>query len=201
MITNEERENSCSVMDVVQPAGTKLVGAALIKEVVHSPTRASPRLAGVVAEHTLVRAERLMQSKNLECNKGNHQADHSYSIPLSIAIDNLRALGVGPGTINGDSFEGSVQNLVQDTLASEQPGLILGEGEEDCSDNESVYSDSYEKKALEFLCGDVMEEIFDEDSYHLSSDSRTVQRKPGAKSSRNKASRKLKVKINNIGKK
>jgi len=142
-----------------------------------------------------------MQSKNLEGNKGNHQADHSYSIPLSIAIDNLRALGVGPGTINGDSFEGSVQNLVQDALASEQPGLILGEGEEDCSDIESVYSGSYEKKALEFLCGDVMEEIFDEDSYHLSSDCRTVQRKPVAKSSRIKASRKLKFKINKISKK
>jgi len=46
-----------------------------------------------------------------------------------------------------------------------------------------------------------MEEIFDEDSYHLSSDFRTVQRKPSAKSSRNKASRKLKIKINKIGKK
>jgi len=73
--------------------------------------------------------------------------------------------------------------------------------EEDCSDKESVYLDSYEKKVLEFLCGDVMEEIFDEDSYHLSSDCRTVQRKPVAKSSRIKASRKLKFKINKIGKK
>ena len=62
-------------MDVVEPAGTKLVGAALIKEVVYSPTRVSLRLVGVVAEHTLVRAERLMQSKNLECNKGTFQGD------------------------------------------------------------------------------------------------------------------------------
>jgi len=72
---NEERRNIFSVMEVVEPAGMKLVGAALIKEVVHSPTRASPRLAGVVAEHTLVRAERLIQSKNLECNKGTFQGD------------------------------------------------------------------------------------------------------------------------------
>jgi hypothetical protein len=61
--------------------------------------------------------------------------------------------------------------------------------------------DNFEKKALEYLCGDLMEEIFDEDSYHLSSDLMTVQRKPDAKSSRKKASRKLKVKINKIGKK
>jgi hypothetical protein len=126
-------------MEVVEPTGTKLVGAALIKEVVHSPTRASLRLAGVVAEHTLVRAERLMQTKNLECNKGNNQGDPSCSIPLSIAVDNnLRALGLGTGTTNRDSFEWSVQNLVVGALDSEQPGSVLGEGEEDCSDSESV---------------------------------------------------------------
>ena len=101
---------------------------------VHSPTRASPRLAGVVAEHTLVRAERLIQSKNLECNKGNHQAEHPCFIPLSIAIDNLRALGLGTIAVNGNSFEGSVQNLVEDAIAGEQPGSVLGEVEEDCSD-------------------------------------------------------------------
>ena len=75
VFTKEEREKSCSVMDVVEPAGTKLVGTALIKEVVHSLTRVGPRLAGVVGEHSLVRAERLMQSKNLECNKGTFQGD------------------------------------------------------------------------------------------------------------------------------
>jgi hypothetical protein len=199
--TEEEMEKRCSVMEVVEPDGTKLVGAALIKEVVHSPTRATPRLAGVVAEHTLVRAERLMQTKNLECNKGNIQSDPSCSIPLSIAVDNLWALGLGTGTTNGNSFEWTVQNLVVGALGSEQSGSVLGEGEEDCSDSESVNSDNFEKKALEYLCGDLMEEIFDEDSYHLSSDLMTVQRKPDAKSSRKKASRKLKVKINKIGKK
>ena len=43
-----------------------------------------------------------------------------------------------------------------------------------------------------------MEEVFDEDSYHLSCDSKTVKKKPGAKSLRKKASKKLKVKINKL---
>ena len=41
-----------------------------------------------------------------------------------------------------------------------------------------------------------MEEVFDDDSYHLNGDSKTDQRKSGAKSIRKRASRKLKVRIN-----
>jgi hypothetical protein len=75
---------------------------------------------------------------------------------------------------------------------------FFGAGEVEFLDSELVDSKSFERKALEFLCGDLMEEIFDDDSYHLSSDLKTVQRKPGTKSSRKRASRKLKVKINKI---
>lgn len=85
---------------------------------------------------------------------------------------------IGSGRLN------IIQYLVEDALASEHPSSVLGEGEEECSDSESVNSDNFEKKTLEYLCGDLMEEIFDEDSYHLSSDLETVQRKPSAKSSR-----------------
>jgi hypothetical protein len=86
---------------------------------------------------------------------------------------------------------------VQEALVSE-PYSILREGEDDLSNSESIDYDSFEKKALEFLCDDLMEEIFDEDNYHLSSELKTIQRKLGAKSSRKRASRKLKVRINKI---
>jgi len=43
-----------------------------------------------------------------------------------------------------------------------------------------------------------MEEVFYDDSYHLSSGNKFVQRKPGAKSSRKRASRKVKIRINKI---
>jgi hypothetical protein len=72
----------------------------------------------------------------------------------------------------------------------------VGFEEVDFSDGDSADSESFERKALEFMCGDLMEEIFDDDSYHLSSDLKTVQRKPNAKPSRKKASRRLKIRIN-----
>lgn len=37
---------------------------------------------------------------------------------------------------------------------------------------------------INFLCGDLMEEVFEEDNYHLSYDSKIVERRPGGKSSK-----------------
>lgn len=175
-----------------------VVEAALIPEVVHSPLRASPWLARVAAEHTLVRVERLVQSKNQGCNRGNNQNDPSCLLPLSNAVDNLQALGLRVGIKSKTPFEMNVQDLVEDVSVSNSPHSVWGIGDLELSDSESVNSENFEWKALEFLCGDLMEEIFDEHSYHLSSDLKTVQRKPGAKTSRKRASRKLKVRINKI---
>ena len=75
---------------------------------------------------------------------------------------------------------------------------VLGTEKAEFLDVDSVESEGFERKALEFLCLDLMEEIFDDDSYHLISDLKTVQRKPGAKSSRKRASRKMKIRINKI---
>ena len=75
---------------------------------------------------------------------------------------------------------------------------VLGTKKAEFSDVDSVESEGFERKTLEFLCQDLMEEIFDDDSYHLSSDLKTVQRKPNAKSSRKRASRKMKIRINKI---
>jgi hypothetical protein len=93
-------------------ADAKFVEAALITEVVQSPTRASPRLASVAAEHTLVRAERLVQSRNLEFNKGNKISAPNCVLLLSNAVHNLRDLGLRVDSNNGCSFELSVQDLV-----------------------------------------------------------------------------------------
>lgn len=81
-----------------------------------------------------------------------------------------------------------VQNLIDGDLNSKIPCTAWGIGDEEFSDRESIDSDGYERKTLEFLCGGLMEEIFDDDSYHLSCESKTIQRKPGAKTSRKRAS-------------
>jgi hypothetical protein len=95
-------------------------------------------------------------------------------------------------------FERNVQNLLERGAVLERPSAEFGVGEGYFSECDSVNSEEFERKALDYLCGDLMEEIFDEDSYHLKGDSIVVQRKPGAKSSRKRASRKLKVKINKV---
>ena len=79
---------------------------------VRSPTRASPRLARKVDEHTLLRAERRVLFRNLECTVGNASTDSFNSIPLSNVVDNLRALGLGVGSNSVGSFELNVQNLL-----------------------------------------------------------------------------------------
>ena len=98
----------------------------MIPEVMLSPTRMSPRLAGVAAEHTLVRAERLVQSRNLECNKGNKSTDPSCFSSILKAVDNLRMLGLGVGSNICSSFEMNVQNLVEGDLVCRGPGSIVG---------------------------------------------------------------------------
>jgi hypothetical protein len=179
-------------------ANALVVEAALIPEALHSPIRASPRLAGVTAEHTLVRAEHLVQCRNLECNRGNNLTDSYYFFSLSNAVDNLQALGLGVDNNDRSSFELYVQNLIEEDFVSKKPLSDWGSGEMEFSDRESVDSENCDRKALEFLCGDLMEEIFDDDSYHLSCDFKTVKRKPGANTSRKRASRKLKVRVNKI---
>lgn len=121
-------------------ADAKLVDVAMIPEVVLSPTRVSPRLAGVAAEHTLVRAERLVQSKNLECNKGNKSMVPSAFSSVSQAVDNLRAIGLGAGSSGSASFETNVQSLLEKDFSHVGHGAVLGTGETEVSDADSVES-------------------------------------------------------------
>lgn len=186
-------------------AETKFMKAAIIPGVLESLSRASPRLAGMGAEHTLLRAERRMQSRNLESLEGNTSTDPPSNSSLTHAIDNLRALGIGENINSVNSFEENVQSLLARDVACDRPCTKFGVGDVEFSDNESVDSDNesvdsriFERKALDYLCRELMEEVFDEDSYHLNGDSKTVQRKPSAKPSRKRASRKLKVRINKV---
>jgi len=121
-------------------AESKLTDAALIPEVLRSPSRASPRLAEMGAEHTLLKAERRMLSRNLESLEGNPSTD-LYSNPLlAQAVDNLRALGLGENFNSVSSFEANVQSLLARDLASDRPVTEGGMGDVEFSDIESVDS-------------------------------------------------------------
>lgn len=117
-------------------------------------------------------------------------------MPVDIAVENLRALGLTKGSAKNGSFFYCVENLVREDVGRnpQEEGLCGSEVEE--LDNESESLEDFEKRAVNVLCAELMEEVFDDDSYHLSGDSKVVQRKPGAKTSRKKAAKKLKMKIN-----
>jgi len=172
-----EGKGHCVVVAQDSQAKTKVLGAAMIPEVVLSPARVSPRLAGVAAEHTLVQTERLMLSRNLECSKGNESMIPSCFSSVALAVDNLQKLGLEVSSSCCRSFELNVQSLVEKDFSYSGRGYDLEINEAELSDVDSVEYEWFEKKALEFLCGDLMEEIFDDDSYHLSSDLKIVQRK------------------------
>lgn len=81
---NLEGVKHCMLKAPEELADAKLMGAALISEVVNSLTRASPRLAEVTAGHTLLKAERMVKSRNLERTKGNISLDPSCSLPFQV---------------------------------------------------------------------------------------------------------------------
>ena len=60
---------------------------------------------------SLINTNSRVQSRNLEFNEGNLLADPSCFLPLSSAIDNLWALGLGVSSNCVGFFERNVHNL------------------------------------------------------------------------------------------
>jgi hypothetical protein len=74
--------------------------AVAILECSVSPSRASPRLAGMMEEHSMSWAERRTAMKNLEFNVGNNNSFCLFSKPLEDSIMNIKQLGVSFGDSN-----------------------------------------------------------------------------------------------------
>lgn len=181
----------------------KFKAAASVPEMVLAPARSSPRLVGSTDEHTLLKAKRRVESRNLEKNKGNGSTNSKFffSIPLCQAVDSLKALGLTSGDKSIVSFESSVERFLNEERNNFSRLTELAREDQVSLESDTDDIENFEKKAVNFLCGDLMEEVFDDDRYHLSCGSNIVQRKPGAKSSRKRASRVLKIKINRFSSK
>ena len=82
---------------------------------------------------SLINTNSRVQSRNLEFNEGNLLADPSCFLPLSSAIDNLQALGLGVSSNCVGSLERNVHNLLARDLANESPCFEFGVGEEEFS--------------------------------------------------------------------
>ncbi|CAL5042358.1 unnamed protein product [Urochloa decumbens] len=130
--------------------------------------RASPRLQRSRDEHTLAKAEERVARKNLEFSKGNSSSHSLFSVNKDPALVFLQQIGINLGESNVEK-DNNFYNLLD--LESEREVGEMGFDEfclEYESEEESV--EDIEKKALKSLCGDLMDEIFDESSFPLNSE-------------------------------
>jgi Neuraminidase (sialidase) len=170
--------------------------AAAIKEALMVSTRSSPRLGDSSEEHTLARAERRAAAKNLELVEGNLLNNSLNSLSMSSASSILSSVGILWGaTVVERNI--SVKSLLdynkKCVLQSEVQEYLESDSDEDCSER-------LEQDAIKQLCGDLVDEVFDDDSYQCENDSWDFQsrNKFGAKSLKRKT---CKVNVANLSKK
>lgn len=196
-----EKENGRSIgltTEGVQPlqpmVHNNLEEMAKISEATTSPVRFSPRLVHSKDEHTLTKAEERVAKKNLEC-LGGMPSTTFCSFNASETISNLEQIGLCFGSTENDKYD-----LVQQLFVLDKHGDEVDDSYIDqtwpASESEEENIETLEINALKSLCGELMEEVFERDSLHLSSDIKAVARpcKSHAKPCRKKT---CKVRLSN----
>lgn len=175
----------------------ELRDVAAIPEATVSPTRCSSRLVNSVDEHTLAKAERRAAERNLERNEGISNplfSPSSMDTPFNFNLDMLGGFvgGRGGSVLYATKFHWDKEGEQQGNEDSEGWGESFNYSE---SEDECVVE--IESLAIKNLCGDLLEEVFDDDYYHLSSDRKITSKKQKmrAKSRRRKSGKGASTKI------
>jgi hypothetical protein len=166
---------AAQVNSMVAGSDKNLEEAASIPELITS-VRSSPRLVGAKNEHTLVKAGERMAKKNLEFGGGMPSAKSEFSLKPSVAANSLQQIGLFVGS-EGMEVNNNMEHLL--SLESFRGEIELGGSVSDggYSESEEENIESMEANALKILCGELMEEVFDEDSFPLSCEVRGKARK------------------------
>jgi hypothetical protein len=153
----------------------RLLVAAGVPEATKAQIRASPRLQRSKDEHTLAKAEGRVARRNLELSEGISSSAPLFSINRDLAMTCLQQLGFNLGDSSVDKDK-NLNDLLGVGLGGVEGGVECdGYGEGFESEVESV--DEFERKALKSLCGDLMEEVFDESSFPVSGELDNITRK------------------------
>jgi hypothetical protein len=166
---------AAQVNSMVAGSDKNLEEAASIPELITS-VRSSPRLVGAKNEHTLVKAGERMAKKNLEFGGGMPSTKSEFSLKPSVAANSLQQIGLFVGS-EGMEVNNNMEHLL--SLESFRGEIELGGSVSDggYSESEEENIESMEANALKILCGELMEEVFDEDSFPLSCELRGKARK------------------------
>lgn len=148
--------------------------AANIKETVMTPKRYSARLGCNSGVHSVEKAKKRKAWKNLELQQGN-EVNSFLSFSNSSITSSLQNLGVLLGA-SSDEITDSVCSLKKTEVERINSSLSLVRDNLDKLDDgdSSEEEDDLNNLVLGHLCGDMMDEVMDEETSHLSCDSKKV---------------------------
>jgi hypothetical protein len=148
---------------------------AAIPEVVLTPTRCSPRMAHSADEHILAKVGRRAAERNLERAEGSLNFAHFSPLHLDV-VHSIQQLGVCLGGKEGAAVD-EIDGLLVDNfeILDSESSRLGGEEFSDCESEEECLEE-VESLAIKSLCGELLEEVFDDDSYHLSCDNKKASK-------------------------
>jgi hypothetical protein len=165
-----------SGVDKIVEMTDRVKEAANVPEANKGQIRASPRLQRSRDEHVLAKAKERAVRKNLEFDGGNPSSPSLFFVSSDLALHYLQQLGLNLGSSELDQDNNLCSLLnhgmggdVSESGGSDKEWLDWDSDEESCEE--------IEKRALRSLCGELVEEIFDESSYPLNSELGDLKRK------------------------
>jgi hypothetical protein len=124
----------------------------------------------------LVKAKEQAAKKNLEFKDGMSSSHHFFPVSSDLASHCLKQLGFNLGS-SGLEQDNNLASL----FVREEVGKVSEGGFSDNEwlgwDSEEDFGEEFEKRALRSLCGDLVEEVFDESSFPLNSELDGFKRK------------------------
>ena len=146
------------VQDVgeVTPQNTIAAGSSQF-----TPLRRSKRREATADEDSIERASRLVAKRNLEVDEGKHYSNSILSFSNEHISDNIQNIGISIGK-DANAVNSSVLHLKK----VEKDRFKLPSTTQNCQDSHSDIDDSdceIDHLALDHLCGDLTEELMDDD--------------------------------------
>jgi hypothetical protein len=149
---------------------------AAVPKTCKGQTRASPRLQQSRDEHILVKAKERAAKKTLEFKDGMSPSPPLLPVSSDLALHCLQQLDLNLGS--SDLVQNNnLCNLLDRGKGGEMSELGDSDNEWLGWDSEEDSCEEVEKRALRSLCGELVEEIFDESSFPLNSELGGFKRK------------------------
>jgi hypothetical protein len=154
----------------------KIREAAAVPEASKLQVRSSPRLQRSKDENVMAKAEERAAKRNLEFSGGTPHSPSLLSVNNSNSSFLMQQIGINLGN-NSQDRDLNFQFALDNSLIPNDVDFGESDREWGMSDSEEEDVGALELNALKNLCGEVMEEVFDESSFPLKSELDNFSRK------------------------